>query len=135
VTGVTAAKRSLLAALAFTALGFGAASAQDGCTRETLIVRGTPVAIGYCVEGAERTTPTGEVALPVSATYSAPGGSAGGKLLLRFVAGEGSSRTVQDLPLDGLGLAGQTLHLTLVYAGGLVHIEGALLTPGAITVK
>jgi hypothetical protein len=41
---------------------------------------------------------------------------------------------LESLDLSKLGLSG-TLHLTLAYVQGLVHVEGALLTPGAITIK
>ena len=43
-----------------------------------------------------------------------------------------SLKTFASAPL---GLGAQTLHLTLLYTGGVVRIEGALLTPGAITIK
>jgi hypothetical protein len=42
---------------------------------------------------------------------------------------------VHTVALDEAGLTGQTLHLTLVYTSGLVRVDGALLTPGAITIK
>jgi hypothetical protein len=38
------------------------------------------------------------------------------------------------LDLRPLGLSG-VLHLTLAFASGTVRIEGALLTPGGITIK
>lgn len=105
------------------------------CTHETLNVTGTAVTIGYCVTGAPRPNAGAEVLVPVEATYSAPAGTFRRTTDYRFIAGEASSRIVQNLALDRLGLPGKTLHLTLVYSGGLVRIEGALLTPGAIAVK
>jgi len=110
-------------------------AAQQRCTQETLDVRGTPVTIGYCVVAPVRAGPGGEIGIPVQATYSAPGGSYARSEELRFISGEGSSRVVENLALTPLGLPGQVLHLTLVYAGGGVHIDGALLTPGAIAIK
>ena len=112
----------------------GPAVAQPRCTQETLNVRGVPVTIGYCVTGPPLASAPDEIALPVQATYASPGGSFGRVLELHFVSGEGVSRILQSLPLRELGLTG-TLHLTLAYAGGLVRIEGAMLTPGAITIK
>ena len=112
-----------------------AASAQQRCSQETLSVRGTPVTIGYCIAAAPKTGAGEEILIPVQASYAAPGGSFGRAEDLRFIAGEGSSRVVENLRLGPLGLGAQTLHLTLVYSGGVVRIEGALLTPGAITVK
>ena len=72
--------------------------------------------------------------VPVAATYSAPGGSLQRALELHFLEGEGTSRVLESLDLGKLGLAG-TLHLTLAYSRGQVRLEGALLTPGAITIK
>ena len=72
--------------------------------------------------------------VPIVASYGAPGGSFSRARDLHFVAGEGVSRVIENLDLAKLGLSG-TLHLTLAYSSGLVRIEGALLTPGAITIK
>jgi hypothetical protein len=44
------------------------------------------------------------------------------------------SRVLESLDLRQVGIAG-ILHLTLAYAAGVVRVEGAMLTPGAITVK
>jgi len=111
------------------------AGAQDHCSQETLDVRGTPVTVAYCVIGPARAAPGGEIGIPVQASYGSPGGSFGRREELLFISGEGSSRVVENLALGPLGLAGQTLHLTLVYAAGAVRVDGALLTPGAITIK
>lgn len=121
-------------ALAAAALLPVSAAAQARCSQELLTVQATPVTIGYCVEGTPRATASGEILVPIQATYSAPGGSFGRTKELHFIAGEGASRVLESLALKRLGLRG-TLHLTLLYAGGLVRIEGALLTPGAITIK
>lgn len=110
------------------------ANAQPGCTQETLLVRGTPVTVGYCVAGAPRSDGDDEVVVPITATYGSPAGAFSQPLELHFVAGEGSTRILQSLRLARLGMPG-VLHLTLLYAGGLVRVEGAMLTPGAITVK
>jgi hypothetical protein len=112
-----------------------AAGAQQHCSQETLSVRGTPVTIGYCVASTPKSGAGEEILIPVQASYAAPGGSFAKAEDLRFISGESSSRVVENLRLTQLGLGAQTLHLTLVYAGGVVRIEGALLTPGAITVK
>jgi hypothetical protein len=109
------------------------AGAQDHCTRETLTVRGTPVTIGYCITGGAVVNGP-EVALPVAETYSAPGGSFSRSTTMRFIAGDGPSRLLENADLSRIGMTG-TLHLTLVYSAGSVHIENALLTPGAVTIK
>ncbi|HZZ00191.1 MAG TPA: hypothetical protein VFE36_11500 [Candidatus Baltobacteraceae bacterium] len=110
------------------------AAAAPACTQEMLSVRGTPVTIGYCVEGAARSAGGDEIVVPTVASYGAPGGSFSRTRQLHFVAGEGVSRVIENLDLGRLGLNG-TLHLTLAYSGGLIRVEGALLTPGAITIK
>ncbi len=122
-----------LALLIAAALTAGSADAAQ-CTVEPLTVLGTPVTISYCVTGAPRSTGTQEIIVPVVATYSAPGRSLRRASELHFLAGEGVSRVLESLDLTQLGLRG-TLHLTLAYIQGLVHVEGALLTPGAITIK
>lgn len=104
------------------------------CTFETLSVKGAPIGIGYCVTAATRPTGAQEIIVPVVATFSTPSRSVRRVSELHFLAGEGVSRVIESLDLSELGLAG-TLHLTLAYAGGLVRVEGALLTPGAITIK
>ncbi|MBV8067033.1 MAG: hypothetical protein JO113_03570 [Candidatus Eremiobacteraeota bacterium] len=108
--------------------------ADTGCTQETLKVEGAPVTIAYCVTGALRTNGAGELVVPVAATYAAPGGTLRHSAELHFLAGEGVSRVLETLDLAKLGLSG-TLHLTLAYSRGEVRVEGALLTPGAITIK
>ena len=104
------------------------------CTQETLTVEGAPVTIGYCVSGTPRPNGSEETVVPVVATYAGPGGSLHPAIDLHFIAGESISRVLQSVDLRALGLTG-TLHLTLAYSRGLVRLEGALLTPGAITIK
>jgi hypothetical protein len=116
-------------------VGFVAGGALAAtCTQETLEVQGTPVRISYCVTGPTRATAGQEIIVPVAATFSAPGGSLQRTAELHFLAGESTSRVLENLDLSKLGLAG-TLHLTLAYVAGSVRVEGALLTPGAITIK
>lgn len=126
--------RIALLVLAAAATLPAAAGAQTRCTQEVLNVRGTPVTIGYCVIGVPRSDGADEVIVPVSASYASPGGSFNQRRDLHFVAGERTSRILESLHLDRIGLDG-VLHLTLVYTGELVRVEGALLTPGAITIK
>ncbi len=104
------------------------------CTQETLMVEGAPVTIGYCITGALRANGAEEVIVPVTATYSTRATTLRRSSELHFMAGEGISRVLESLDLTKVGLTG-TLHLTLAYSHGLVHVEGALLTPGAITIK
>ncbi|MBV8374631.1 MAG: hypothetical protein JO302_03900 [Candidatus Eremiobacteraeota bacterium] len=126
--------RTLMALSTLVAVWATGMAVAPGCTQETLSVRGTPVTIGYCVSGAPRSTDGDELIVPIVASYGAPGGSFSRSSEMHFVAGEGVSRVIESLDLSRLGMTG-TLHLTLAYSEGRIRIEGALLTPGAITVK
>jgi hypothetical protein len=120
-------------AVALAAIAIRVTLAATPCTQETLTVEGTPLTVAYCVSG--RPHPNGsEEIVPVSATYSSAGGTLRRSAELHFLAEEGVSRVLESLDLTKLGLTG-TLHMTLAYSGGLVRLEGALLTPGAITIK
>jgi hypothetical protein len=111
-----------------------AAWAATACTQETLTVESTPVTIAYCITGQPRANGAEEIVVPVSETYSAPNGRLQRTIELHFLADERVSRVLETLDLAKVGLTG-TLHLTLAYSRGLVQVEGALLTPGAITIK
>ncbi len=113
----------------------GAASAQGGrCTRETLSVSGAPLTVAYCVSGENSAAAGHDLPVHVTESYSTGRGSFTQPSTLQFISGETASRVIEDVALSRVGLTG-TLHLTLVYRGGLVRIESALLTPGAITIK
>jgi hypothetical protein len=110
------------------------AQAASRCTHETLSVRGTPLTATYCVTGLG-TAPLGrDLPVRVLETFSTPHSSLSREAAYRFIAGESASRVIEDVPLERLGLSG-TLHLTLLLERGLVHIDGAMLTPGAVTIK
>ena len=127
-------RRYLLPAVLASSLRAVASAQPAGhCTRETLAVRGTPVTIAYCVTGQGGSAGP-ELPVTVEETYGSPHGSFSQPATLRFVRGVDTSRVIEDVSLDRLGVEG-TLHLTLVLRGGLVHIETAMLTPGAITIK
>lgn len=111
-----------------------ALAAAAPCTQEVLRVETVPVTIGYCINGSPQTGGSDEVIVPVAATYATPAGAIRRRRQLHFVAGEGTSRVLESLDLTQLGLTG-VLHLTLAYSHGVVQVEGALLTPGAITIK
>ena len=89
--------------------------------------------IVYCVVAPARFEGD-ELVVPVSSSYAAPGGNFGRLREFRFVGGEGVSRILENVQLGRLGMPG-VLHLTLVFAAGEVRVEGALLTPGGITIK
>jgi len=108
--------------------------AQGQCTHETLKVPGAPVTVSYCVTATSTPGPGDELLVPVNESFSAPGGSYHDTATLHFLAGEFASRQMAEVDMSRLGSTG-TLHLTLVYHGGRVEIESAILTPGAITIK
>ena len=127
-------KRAAAASIALAANMIAGAPAATPCTQDTLTVEGVPLTIAYCVTGRPRANGAQEIVVPVSASYSAPGGTLRRALELHFLAEEGVSRVLESLDLTKVGLSG-TLHLTVAYSGGVVRLEGALLTPGAITIK
>jgi hypothetical protein len=126
--------RALIIFIAVAGVTVTAARSAPACSQETLSVEGSPVTFSYCITGPLRANGAQELIVPVTATYSAPRGTLRRSTDLRFINGEGVSRILESLDLAKLGLAG-TLHLTLAYSHGLVRLEGALLTPGAITIK
>jgi hypothetical protein len=104
------------------------------CSTQTLTIEATAVTVSYCLSGATRATGTQEIAVPVVESYASSSRSVRRSSELHFLAGEGISRIIESVDLTQLGLTG-TLHLTLTYVDGVVEVEGALLTPGAITIK
>jgi hypothetical protein len=125
--------RHLLLAIAL-AVGLATpAGAQDQCTHSTLIVQGTPLQVELCVTAAPQ-GPSGIVNVALVGTYSASGRSFTQHATLRFITGEGPARALNSAGLASLGIAG-TMRMTLLYSGGVVTIEHAMLTPGAIRIK
>ena len=128
-------KRIALAVLLLPAFGAVAfAQPAPGCTRETLSVRGTALNIGYCLPPGPAARSGSEASYAVSETYGTARGSFSQTSNLSFIAGDDPSRVIEDVDLAKVGLSG-TLHLTLVMRKGAIHIESAMLTPGAITIK
>jgi hypothetical protein len=84
--------------------------------------------------GTGPAAPGRDLPVHVSESYATSRGSWTQDVTFQFIAGEESSRVLHDLPLDKVGLQG-TLHLTLLLRGGTVHVESAMLTPGAVTIK
>jgi hypothetical protein len=109
-------------------------AAPQSCTQESLRVEGTTIVAIYCVTGSPRSAGADEQAVPVTETFRTPTASFQRTDTLRFVSGESTSRIMDRLDLAPLRLSG-VLHLTLAFAGGAVRVEGALLTPGGITIK
>jgi hypothetical protein len=128
---------SRIALVAVLALSIGtSAQAQSAgrCTRETLSVRGTPLTVSYCVTRVADAAPGRDLPVEVAENFSTPRGAWSQQTTLRFIAGEEASRVIEDLPLSRVGLAG-VLHMTLLLRGGSVHVDSAMLTPGAVSIK
>jgi hypothetical protein len=107
---------------------------QQVCTQEPLRVEGTTISAIYCVSGAPYSSGADEQAVPVTETFRTPDAAFTRTATLHFVLGEPTSRVMDRLDLAPLKLSG-VLHLTLAFASGAVRVEGALLTPGGITIK
>ena len=122
------------AAIAVALLMPAASFAQAGCTQDVLTLRGTPVTVAYCVDGPVRSIGPDEIAVPVYATFTTPSVTFSRRRQLHFFAGERVSRVVDNLRLERIAMSG-VLHLTLSYTRGVVLLEGALLSPGGITIK
>jgi hypothetical protein len=128
-------RRTFMATALAISLGSPASAQPAGrCTHETLMVRGTPVTAAYCVGEIGAAAPGRDLPVRVAETFSTPRASFSQEATLRFIAGEEASRVIEDVALERLGIEG-TLHLTLLLRGQAVHVDGAMLTPGAITIK
>jgi hypothetical protein len=126
---------SVVAAGALTGILTGAAAAQGSrCTRETLSVKGVPLTASYCISSETTAATAHDISVAVAESYVTARGSLSQQNTLQFISGENASRFIEDVPLTRLGLEG-VLHVTLVYRGGTIRIESALLTPGAIAIK
>ncbi|MBV9646627.1 MAG: hypothetical protein JO043_04110 [Candidatus Eremiobacteraeota bacterium] len=121
-----------------TILGGTAAFAQsgEGCTHDRLHVGSTPVDVMLCVAAGEkpRQHRGGAVDVGVVETFSANGTSFSRNVPLEFMDDSESTRTMDDVSLRQLAID-RTLHLTMRYGAGTVHLEHALLLPDAIRLK
>jgi len=123
------------AATVFTVAVSAAAQSQI-CSRETLVIDAAPVLIVLCALPAP--TPTGGAAvvlIPVSESLSTKAASFARTVDLQFLAGSEVSRSIDDVPLARLGFANESLHLTISRTPGALHLEHALLLPGALPLK
>ena len=128
-------RRTFMATALALSLGSSASAQPAGrCTHETLVVRGTALTAAYCVSAMGAAPAGRDLPVRVVETFSTPRTSFSQEATLRFIAGEQASRVIEDVALERLGMEG-TLHLTLLLHSGSVHVEGAMLTPGAITIK
>ncbi len=120
-----------IVALAVGASGRPALAAAAGCSADAFTVKGTPLGVELCVPVPHAAGKTVVATETVSARGQAP---LVRKVTLDVVAPDEGSHTIDDAPLQSLGIAG-TLHMTIGYKSGTVRLEHALLVPGAIALK
>jgi hypothetical protein len=126
-------------ALIFAFMLAGVASAaepRDACAHDVLRVDGTPVDVLLCAPSAAapRKAEGRPVEVSVAETFTANGSSFSRTVSLEFLEGPQTSRTIDDVALDKLGIP-KALHLTIGYRGGVMRLEHAMLVPGAISLK
>ena len=123
---------ALAIAVAASAASAAPVFAAAGCSSDAFTVSGSPLAVEIC---APATRPTGRAPLVATETLRARGQAPlVRKVALEVISPTEASHTIDDAPLQSLGIAG-TLHMTIGYKGGSVRLEHALLVPGAIALK
>jgi len=131
--------RAGLCAVSVALLAAPAAAQPDGCTRDTLMVDGSPVDVTLCAPdvAGRKNAPAGEArpaGVTITESFAANGSSFSQSAAVDFLGRRARGRTIDDVPLAKLGIA-KTLHLTIVYREGAAHLEHAMLIPGAVTLK
>jgi hypothetical protein len=130
--GRLVARRAVAALAVLAWLRAPAVAAPGGCTHDALTVDGTALNVTLC---AQPQPAKGEkLAVAVTETFATAKADFTRTADLQFLAGAGTSRTIDNVALTPLGI-GKTLHLTLVHDNGVVRLEHALLLPGAVTLK
>lgn len=125
---------SLMCAMVASAAWPRAAAAAGGCSSDTFSVKGSALTVELCGPPATARR-GGESAVAIVETLSARGRpSLTRRVALDTALGDETSRTIDDAPLQALGITG-TLHMTIAYRSGTVRLEHALLVPGAIALK
>ena len=123
------------------ALGFAAAasvlaaapaSAAAGCSSDAFTVSGSPLSVEICAPPGR---PIGKAPVLATETLTTRGQPPlVRKVALDVISATDASHTIDDAPLQSLGIAG-TLHMTIGYKAGNVRLEHALLVPGAVALK
>lgn len=114
----------------------GASPAPSPCSHDVFTIDGRSVSVSLCADDAGmRRSPDGRrIIVTVAESFATNGPTFERSVPLDFLAGAEFSRTIDDVPLDKLGIA-RTLHLTIGYRPGTVRLEHALLVPGAVALK
>jgi hypothetical protein len=111
-----------------------ASTAPEGpaaCSSDAFSIDGSNLVVSLCAPPEKRGKSTAGVTETLSVKGQPPYIR---DLTLDLLPGADSARTIDDVPLEKLGLA-RTLHLTIGYKNGAARLEHALLVPGAIALK
>lgn len=130
--------------LAGAALAFLAAAAAPPatptptyvCSNDSFSIDGRQVSVALCVaDNAAKRSPDGKrTIVTISERLASSDLTYSRDVVLDFLTGAELSRTIDDIPLDKIGIQKQ-LHLTIGYRPGSVQLEHALLIPGAVALK
>ncbi len=113
---------------------FAASAAAAGCSSDAFAIKGTPLTVELCAPAGSPHA-GGKTPITIVETISVKGQPAlTRKVALDTALGDETSRTIDDAPLQTLGIGG-TLHVTIAFKSGAVRLEHALLVPGAIALK
>lgn len=128
----TMTRATTIVALVALATSVEPASAASGCSSDTFTIARAPLAVQICIPTSR---PNAKAPLIATETLTARGEtSVIRKVALDVMSSAEASHTIDDAPLQPLGIAG-TLHMTIGYRAGVVRLEHALLVPGAIALK
>jgi hypothetical protein len=107
----------------------------ESCSNDSFAIDGKTVSVQVCAPSDAPVPEKGKRAtVPLRETVSGAGASFVHETALTYHPGSEPSRTIDDVPLDKLGMA-KSLHLTIGYRPGSVTLEHVLLVPGAVPLK
>jgi hypothetical protein len=103
----------------------------SACSSDAFTIDGSSLAVSLCAPAEMKGQSTAVVVETLTVKGQPPYVR---NVTLELVPGAESSRTIDDVPLQRLGIA-HSLHLTIAFKNGSVRLEHALLVPGAIALK
>jgi hypothetical protein len=128
---------AVLAVFTLAAVPAPAPTPNYTCSSDAFVVDGRPVSVALCLADTmvpKRSADGKRTIVTVNERLLSNELSFSRDVSLDFLTGPELSRTIDDLPLDKVGITKQ-LHLTIGYHTGSVRLEHALLIPGAIALK
>jgi hypothetical protein len=93
-----------------------------------LKIDGAPVTVGLCASKTDAKT------IAVAETFTSKSTSFAHATTIDVFPGEESSRGIDDVSLEPLGIA-KHLHISMHVKAGTIALEHALLLPGAVPLK